>query len=156
MTYVLTDNFTRYAQAFPAKSKKAQTVAKILIEWPTQDPIRSRNGFRESPDPRSLEDDGSQEVKDYSISSAGRSSVREIQPNLALYTWDSMRRHEKKRQWSQHVGYLVHTYNSTKCDATGYSPYFLMFGREARLPVDLCLVPLQMGRRRVICTMWRS
>lgn len=45
---------------------------------------------------------------------------------------------EKKSQWSQHVGYLVHAYNSTKCDATGYSPYFLLFGREARLPVDLC------------------
>lgn len=34
--------------------------------------------------------------------------------------------------------YLVHVYNSTKCDATGYSPYHLMFGKEARLPVDLC------------------
>lgn len=42
----------------------------------------------------------------------------------------------KRCQWSQHVGYLVHAYNSTKCDATGY--YYLMFGREARIPIDLC------------------
>ncbi len=32
---------------------------------------------------------------------------------------------------------LVHAYNSTKSDATGYSPYFLMFSSEARLPVDI-------------------
>lgn len=43
---------------------------------------------------------------------------------------------EKKHQWSQHISQLVHAYNCIKNDATGY--YFLMFGREARLPVDLC------------------
>lgn len=45
---------------------------------------------------------------------------------------------EKKNQWSKHIGYLVHAYNRTKCDVMGYSPFFLMFGQEARLPVDLC------------------
>ncbi|XP_043993942.1 uncharacterized protein LOC122843338 [Gambusia affinis] len=57
---------------------------------------------------------------------------------------------EKKRQWSQYVVHLVHAYNSTKCDATGFSPYFLMFGREAKLPVDVCFgTPLdEEGDRR--------
>lgn len=45
---------------------------------------------------------------------------------------------EKKHSWSQHVPYLVHVYNSTKCDSTGYSLYHLMFEREARLLADLC------------------
>ncbi len=43
----------------------------------------------------------------------------------------------QKQQWSRHIGHLVHVYNCSLNEATGYSPYFLMFGREARLPIDL-------------------
>ena len=44
---------------------------------------------------------------------------------------------EEKKDWKKHIGLLVHAYNSIKQDSTGHSPYFLMFGREPRLPIDL-------------------
>ncbi|XP_039220206.1 uncharacterized protein LOC120317584 [Crotalus tigris] len=44
---------------------------------------------------------------------------------------------EQKQLWTQHISTAVHACNSMKNDATGYSPYQLMFGREARLPVDI-------------------
>lgn len=44
-----------------------------------------------------------------------------------------------KQHWNHYMSQAVHAYNSTKSDATGYSPYLLVFGREARLPVDVCL-----------------
>lgn len=46
---------------------------------------------------------------------------------------------DKKSVWKKHVAPLVHAYNSTKNDATGFSPYFLMYGRHPKLPVDIFL-----------------
>ena len=42
---------------------------------------------------------------------------------------------EKKSEWKNHIGTLVHTYNCTRNSATGFSPYYLMFGRQPGLLV---------------------
>lgn len=140
---VVTDHFTRYAQAFPTKNQKAQTVAKVLVDkffvhygLPTR--IHSDQG-------RDFE---SKLIRDLlKMMGVKKSRTTPYHPqgdpqperfNRTLLSMLGTLSQEKKRHWSQHVGYLVHAYNSTKCDSTGYSPYFLMFGREARLPVDLC------------------
>ena len=43
---------------------------------------------------------------------------------------------EQKKNWKAYVGPLVHANNCTQHDSTGFSPYYLMFGRNPRLPVD--------------------
>ena len=35
------------------------------------------------------------------------------------------------------VATLTHTYNCTVSPVTGFSPYFLMFGRTPKLPLDI-------------------
>ena len=44
---------------------------------------------------------------------------------------------EQKKDWKNHVPALVHTYNCTRNAATGFNPYYLLFGREPRVPVDV-------------------
>ena len=42
----------------------------------------------------------------------------------------------QKASWKDYLSKLVFTYNSTINKSTGYSPFFLMFGRSSRLPID--------------------
>ena len=44
---------------------------------------------------------------------------------------------EQKKDWKSHVPALVHAYNCNKNAATGFSLYYLVFGREPRLPGDV-------------------
>ena len=54
---------------------------------------------------------------------------------------------EQKKDWKSHVPSLVHRYNCTRNVATGFSPYYLLFGREPRVPVDV-VFGLQRGSQK--------
>ena len=43
---------------------------------------------------------------------------------------------DKKACWSKHLSELLLAYNATHSSVTGYSPYYLLFGRRPRIPVD--------------------
>ena len=43
---------------------------------------------------------------------------------------------DKKACWSEHLLELLLAYNATHSTVTGYSPYYLLFGRRLRIPVD--------------------
>ena len=45
----------------------------------------------------------------------------------------------QKSDRKAHIPVLVHVYNATFHDSTGYSPYFLMFGRHPRQAIDAFL-----------------
>ena len=43
---------------------------------------------------------------------------------------------DHKARWSEHLPELLSAYNATCSAVTGYSPYYLLFGRRPRIPVD--------------------
>ena len=42
-----------------------------------------------------------------------------------------------KKNWQEWIATLTHAYNCTVSSVTGFSPYFLMFGRTPKIPFDV-------------------
>lgn len=140
---VVTDHYTRYAQAFPTKDQRAITVARVLwekyfVHYGLPARIHSDQGrdFESRLIKELLSMLGIRKSRTSPYHPQGDAQPERFNRTLLamLGTMDTA----KKQCWSQHITHLVHTYNCTGSDATGYSPYYLMFGREARLPIDVC------------------
>ena len=56
---------------------------------------------------------------------------------------------EQKKDWKTYVPVMVHVYNCTRKAAAGFSPYYLLFGREPRLPIDVEF-GLKRGNQKVL------
>ena len=139
---VLTDHFTRYALAYPTPDQTAATVAKVLWEkvfvhygLPTR--IHTDQG-------RDFESDLMQELCE--VLGIHKSHTPPYHPqgngqverfNKTLLDLLGTLEDKAKAEWRLHVAPLVHAYNCTPNDATGMTPYFLMFGRTPNLPIDI-------------------
>ncbi|MCG8094292.1 MAG: DDE-type integrase/transposase/recombinase [Candidatus Thiodiazotropha endolucinida] len=141
---VITDHFTRYAQAIPTKNQTAKTTAKVLFEnfichygFPSR--LHSDQG-------RNFE---SQVIKELcSIANVDKSRTTPYHPmgngmperfNQTLLNMLGTLEDDQKSNWKSYVAPLVHAYNSTRHETTGFSPHYLMFGRHPRLAVDAFL-----------------
>ena len=56
--------------------------------------------------------------------------------NRTLHNLIRILEEEQKTEWPKHMSELIFSYNVTPHKTTGFSPYFLMFGRECKLPID--------------------
>uniref|UniRef100_A0A3Q2NZR7 Integrase catalytic domain-containing protein n=1 Tax=Fundulus heteroclitus TaxID=8078 RepID=A0A3Q2NZR7_FUNHE len=140
---VVTDHFSRYAHAYPTKDQRPVTVAKVLVErffvhYGLPARIHSDQGrdFESRLIQEFLRTLGIRKSRTTPYHPQGDPQPERF--NRTLLSMLGTLRDTHKRQWSRHVSQLVHAYNSTKNDATGFSPYYIMFGREARLPIDVC------------------
>uniref|UniRef100_A0A3B3HM86 Gypsy retrotransposon integrase-like protein 1 n=1 Tax=Oryzias latipes TaxID=8090 RepID=A0A3B3HM86_ORYLA len=138
---VLTDHFTKYAVAIPTANQKAKTVAKCLWEnFIVHYGIPERLHTDQGPDFES------NLIKELCvIAGIEKTRTTPYHPrgnpverfNRTLLSMLGTLEPEQKRRWKEYVKPLVHAYNCTRNEVTGYTPYELMFGHSPRLPVDL-------------------
>ena len=142
---VMQDHFSKYVVAYVVKDQTARTAAEML-----------RNGYF-----------GLFGAPTYLVSDQGKAFTGHLISNLCeLYGVQKLRtlpyhaqtngqvermnqtiirmigklEQDKKAHWSKHLPEMLAAYNGTCSAITGYSPYFLLFGRKSRMPVD-CLFP---------------
>ncbi|XP_033182627.1 uncharacterized protein LOC113168680 [Anabas testudineus] len=145
---VLTDHFTKFAVAIPTPNQKAKTVAKCLwndfmVHYGIPERLHSDQGpdFESKVIKELCEVTEIKKTRTTPYHPRGNPVERFIRTLLSMLgTLES----KQKAKWREHVKPLVHAYNCTKNEVTGFTPYELLFGRSPRLPVDLAFgLPVQ-------------
>ena len=143
---VVTDHYTRYAQAYATRDEKATTVARVLWEK-----YMSHYGIPE----RLHSDQGkcftSAVVRELChLLGITKSNTTPYHPqgngmterfNRTLLSMLGTLTRSQKVNWAMRLPSMTHAYNSSRHESTGYSPFHLMFMRKPRLPADLLFQP---------------
>lgn len=141
---VITDVFSKYTLAIPTRDQRATTVAQVLVnEWfyklGVPGRIHSDQGrnFEASLIQQLCVLYGIHKSRTTPYHPQGNGQCERFNRTLhnLLRTLPSSR----KRDWVDCLPQKLFCYNTTPHQATGETPYYLMFGQEPRLPVDFLL-----------------
>ncbi len=139
---IVTDHFSRYAQAYPTKDQKATTVARVLwrnffcrFGFPLKLHADQGRNFESAVVKELCKCTGITKTHTTPYHPQGNGTTERFNRTL-MNMLGTLEPHLKPR-WHEHLDAMTHAYNCTRHDSTGYAPYFLMFGRHPKLPVDL-------------------
>ena len=141
---VITDHFTRYAQAIPTRNQTARTTAKALFDhffvhygFPARLHSDKAQNFESKVIQQLCKIGGIKKTRTTPYHPMGNGQVERF--NQTLLQMLGTLENSQKSDWKSYVPALVHAYNATRHDTTGVSPFSLMFGRQPRLAVDAFL-----------------
>ena len=138
---VITDHFARYTQIYVTKKKSARTAASKLYS----------NFILNFGSPERILHDQGPEFKNelfrnlnktFGISKLHTTPYYPMtnglveQMNSTLIQMLRTLTERNKQNWKDKLNKLTYAYNCTRHSVTGFSPFYLMFGRNPRLPID--------------------
>ena len=139
---VVTDHFTRYAQAFVTTSQTALVVAQTLYKdylvhyrWPEKLHSDQGGNFESNVIKELCTIAQVQKIRTTPYNPKGNAHCEKF--NQTLLSMLGTLEPGDKAKWQQWVPTLMHAYNCTHCESKGFSPYYLMFGHMPRLPIDI-------------------
>uniref|UniRef100_H3AP44 Gypsy retrotransposon integrase-like protein 1 n=1 Tax=Latimeria chalumnae TaxID=7897 RepID=H3AP44_LATCH len=141
---VVTDYYTRYAQAYPTPDQRAPTIANVLwkrfiCHYGIPERIHTDQGMN-------FESNLLQQL--WKVMGISKSWTTPYHPqgngtterfNRTLMNMLGTLEPDQKLNRKEYVEPMTHAYNCTRHESTGFSPFLLMSGRHPRLPVDLAL-----------------
>ena len=136
--------FTKYVVAWPIRDKKATTVARGLVEnvilrLGTPYTILTDNG-------KEFDNELSHEIwrilgvdkrRTTAYSPACNGGIERWHRSMNAILGKTVEAHQK--DWPQRLPFVVNAYNGCVHEATGFTPNFLMFGRELNVAIDILL-----------------
>ena len=138
---VLQDHFSKYVVAYVVKDQTARTAAETLRIWYFG--LFSAPAYLVSDQGKALtghvithlcELYGVQKLRTSPYHAQTNGQVERM--NQTIIRMIGKLEEDRKACWSEHLQELLMAYNVTRSPVTGYSPYYLLFGRRPRIPVD--------------------
>ena len=141
---VITDHFTRYTQAYVTRTQTVQITArtlwdKFIVHYGLPEKILSEQGhnFESQLVAKLCKLMGTQKIWTSLYHPQTNGQCERF--NSTLINMPGLLPPQKKSEWKNCIGTLVHAYNCTRNSATGFSSYYLMYRRQPHLPVDVTL-----------------
>ena len=153
---VFTDHFTRHTSAFVTPDQTAKTAAKFLWECiittygaPAQIISDQGRAFTSNLLRELCELLGIRKIQTTAYHPQSNGQCERM--NQTLIKMIGKLGPDMRGDWPMHLHELTHAYNCTRSAITGYSPYYLMFGRRPRIPVDFYFptLPMQTKTKRL-------
>ena len=138
---VCCDHFTKFVQIYPTRNKSALAAADriyndLVLKYGMMERIHHDQGreFENSLFKRLNQLAGIQRSKTTPYHPMGNGLCERM--NRTLLNMLKALSEKEKTTWPKHLAKLAFAYNVTEHSSTGFSPYFLLFGKQPRLPID--------------------